>query len=199
MGGRCMDFITQLFNNMNLMGGGIALLVSIPFLIVGLVFLFIVVRAGGKVRASKNWPSTSGRVLASDIEMRRSRTGQGGTSTAYYPVVLYEYMVNGRRLQSNRVRFGSDVGFGWTSPAQKVVDQYPPGAMVEVFYNPNDPTEAVLQRTARTANLMFVFIAIVIIGSVLCTLVMTFGAFGFAEQFINGLGLGDLLGGTTKK
>ena len=193
-----MDFINQLFRNMNLMGGGISLLVAVPFVIVALVFLIIVLRAGAKVRASKNWPTTPGRVLNSYIEPRRSRSGRG-TSTAYYAVVFYEYMVNGQRLQSNRIRFGSDLGYGWTSPAQKTVDQYPPGAMVEVFFNPADPSEAVLQRTAQGANRIFLFIAFVILASVLCTLVMTFGAFGFVEQFINGLGIGQLLDSTTKK
>lgn len=188
-----MDFINQLFENMNLMGVGIAVLVTIPILIVAGVFLFMVLRAGGKVRASRSWLSTPGRVLTSYIEPRRSHSSRGGTTTAYYAVVLYEYAVNGQRLRGNRIRFGADIGYGWTAKAQETVNQYPEGALVEVFYNPDQPAEAVLQRSASGSNRMFLFIALIIVASVLCTLAMTFGAFGLTQNFLQGLGIGQML------
>ncbi|MBK9749222.1 MAG: DUF3592 domain-containing protein [Chloroflexi bacterium] len=193
-----MDTIYELLNDPNFTSIAIPALVITPFIIIALVFVVMALRAGGKVRASKNWPATQGRVLMSYVDRRRSRSGSG-TTTAFYPVVVYEYMVNGRRLQGNRVRFGADWGTSWTGPAQKIVDQYPTGALIEVFYDPERPEEAVLLRTASTSNRIFGCVAVFIIVTVLFSFAMSAGAFGFAQQFIDGLGLGGLLGGTTKK
>lgn len=193
-----MDVVNQLFNGMGTLGLGIALMVALPFLLVALVLVFVVLRAGRKVRASQNWQATSGRVLMSYVDPRRSHRSTGGTSTAYYPVVVYEYAVNGQRLQSNRIRFGGEIGYGWTSPAQKKVDEYPQGALIEVFYNPDQPTEAVLERTARSSNRLLTCGAVLIIGMVLFSLIMSFGAFAFTEQIVEALGIGQLIDGATK-
>ena len=99
-------------------------LVAIPFLIVALVFLVIILRANGSVRASKNWSSTTARILASDVEMRRNSTANGD-STSYYPTVVYEYAVNGQRYQNRRIRFGSEIGYGFRRMAEKIDRQIP--------------------------------------------------------------------------
>jgi len=190
-----MNFISQLFETMNTMGIGISLIVAIPFLIVALVFVVMVIRSGRKVRASQNWQSTNGRILSSYVEQRRSSSGDGGTSTAYYAVVLYEYAANGKRLRSNRIHLGSEVGFGWTGQAQNTVNTYPEGALVEVYYNPENPVEAVLERTAGSSNRIFTCVAVFIIGMVIMTLALTFGGFALAQQFVNNLGIDRLLGG----
>jgi hypothetical protein len=121
------------------------------------------------------------------VEPRRSYSSEGGDSTSYYAVVLYEYVVNGQRYQSNRIRFGLEVGSGWTGMAQKVVDKYPAGSVVQVYYNPADPTDAVLERSAETSNRILTCIVVVIILTLVATAVMMIGAFSFIPDFMSNM------------
>jgi hypothetical protein len=172
---------------MNGIGGGIFALVALPFILVAIGVFVVVLRARRKVRSSQNWLSTNGHVQMSYIEPRTSHSSEGGTSTSYYPVVLYEYIVNGQRYQSNRIRFGMEVGYGWTQPAQNLVNKYPAGSVPQVFYNPADPTDAVLERTASTSNRVLTCVVIVIILTLVFTAVMMLGAFSFIPDFMSNM------------
>jgi hypothetical protein len=171
-----MGFFTG-FNS----GGLTFALVAVPFLIVALAFIVVILRANGKVRASKNWSSTTARILASDIQMRRTRSGSG-YSTSHYPVVVYEYAVNGQRFQSQRIRFGSEIGYGFKRMAENIVAKYPNGSLVSVFYDPQNPTEAVLEQSAGSSNRMFGCIVLVILGVLLVTGIFTFGGMQLFSQ-----------------
>lgn len=167
---------------MNNMGSMIMIIVAAPFVIIAVVFVFLALRSGWKANASRNWPATTGTVIASGIEPRRSHSSHGGYSTAYYPVVQYQYVVNGRTYMSNRITFGAEVGYGWTNMAQKQVDQYPPDANVAVFYDPNDPSMAVLERRVGTSGKIYWFIAILILIILGVTMAFTSGINGLVSQ-----------------
>jgi hypothetical protein len=150
-------------NIMGSMGTIISLTVAIPMLIVALVFMYLAMRAGGRARASRKWNTTTGRVIASSLEPRRSHSSTGGYSTSYYPQVMYEYEVNGQKYLNNRLNFGRDVGSGFTGIAQQWIAKYPVGAMIEVHYDPNDPAQAVLERTGGASSKIFWVVAIIIL------------------------------------
>ncbi len=173
-----MPDIGSLMNNM---GGLTIALTVIPFVIVALVLLMIARRGSSQAAASKNWATANGRVLLSQIEMRRS-SGHHGSSP--YPVVVYEYEVMGRRYQSNRISFGTEVGGSMVAP--RVVNQYPAGSSVTVYYNPLNPAESVLEQTSRSSRVL-VWVVVLILAILLCTSVMTIGALGFAGQWVNDL------------
>jgi len=176
-----LDFI-------NNMGSMITILVAAPFVVIALIFIVLALRNSRKASASRNWPATTGKIIASGIEPRRSHSSSGGYSTSYYPVVQYQYQVEGRTYLSNRITFGGEVGYGWTNMAQKQVDHYPPGANVAVFYDPNDPAVAVLERTAGTSSKIFSLIAIIILVILGVTVAFTSGMNGLVGQFTSGLG-----------
>ena len=159
-------------------------LVAIPFVIIAVVFLIVILRANGKVRASKNWSSTTARILAADVEMRRNSTADGD-STSYYPTVVYEYAVNGQRFQSRRIRFGSEIGYGFRRMAENIVAKYPNGTLVSVFYDPQNPAEAVLEQSAGSSNRLFGCIVLVILGGLLVTGIFMFGGSQLLLRFTN--------------
>jgi len=101
-----------------------------------------------------------GTVLTSSIVWRDS--GSDGGSTAY-PSVHYSYQVNGQVFQSDKIAPGMEVG---GTGAKKVVARYPAGAQVMVFYDPQNPSEAVLERKA--ASLWFIWLMLVIFDCALC-------------------------------
>lgn len=74
--------------------------------------------------------------------MAPKRGNKGGIT--YHAEVLYRYTVNGQIKTSNQVSFGS---YGSNNPAhaQSVLNLYPSGRKVTVYYSPDDPDKAVLE------------------------------------------------------
>lgn len=100
---------------------------------------------------SRSWPSTTGRILISEVRRNPHRLYR---VQAY---VLYEYRVGGRRYTGTRVTFG-----GWLhtrqSAADRVVGRYRTGAPVSVRYDPRKPSRSTLER--RTSKMVWLFIGI---------------------------------------
>jgi hypothetical protein len=169
---------------MQRMGSLTIALTAIPFVIIVLVFLGLALRTRRKISQSQNWQRAMGSVQFSGVDMRRSSNGRGGSSTAYYPEVTYVYRVDGKDYTNNRIQFGTPIGYGWAGKAQKLADSYPVGKNVEVFYNPNDPYEAVLERKSSSST-AFVGIALFILLILGCTVAFSAGMLGFVQNILN--------------
>lgn len=93
-------------------------------------------------RAAAAWSQTAGTVLSTTIQIRR--LGQGRSEV---PVVIYAYQVDGRPYQSFRVRAGDDTGgIRVNGDASRTLERYPVGSNVTVYYDPDDPANAALER-----------------------------------------------------
>ena len=62
----------------------------------------------------------------------------------YQPVVKFTYEVEGKTFKSNRIMFGEVSSLYGNLPIE-IVQKYPEGKNVIVFYNPYKPQEAVLE------------------------------------------------------
>jgi hypothetical protein len=139
-----------------MLGGIIALCVGLLLLLImGGIAAFMF----RNVAASRNWQPTTGQVLSSRIVVRYSEEG-GGTD---YPDVTYGYSVMGQQYQSDRIFVGGAVG---GLGARKTIERYPVGSPVQVYFNPQRPDQAVLERRSPTA----VFLAILggVMGLITC-------------------------------
>ena len=121
--------------------------------ILNAVFLGIIFFMRRKMAAVSQWPSTMGVVQMSTIEQRSS--SEGGYTD--YPVVQYSYQISGQTYQSMKLAPGPEVG---GTGARKVVAKYPAGAQVMVFYNPQNPSDAVLERKAPAQWLMWLLLIV---------------------------------------
>ncbi len=93
--------------------------------------------------SSSSWPTTTGRVLKSEIQTKRN-PASSGTIAYYHPVVVYEYRVGGKRVVSKRL--GNYLAFGERlEEAESLVARFPLGSDVRVYYHP---------RLSRVAALM---------------------------------------------
>ena len=128
-------------------------IIGFVFLILNVIFLGIIFFMRRKMAAISQWPSTLGTVNTSYLERRSS--SEGGSTD--YPVVQYSYQLGGQRYQSIKLAPGPEVG---GTGAGKVVARYPAGAQVMVFYNPQNPSEAVLERKAPAQWLMWLLLVI---------------------------------------
>jgi hypothetical protein len=134
-------------------------IIGFVFLILNVIFLGIIFFMRRRMAAVSQWPSTMGMVNNSYLERRSS--SEGGSTN--YPVVQYSYQVGGQAHHGAKIAPGPEVG---GTGAGKVVMRYPTGAQVMVFYNPQNPSDAVLETKAPAQWIMWLLL--VIFDCVLC-------------------------------
>jgi hypothetical protein len=94
-------------------------------------------------QSAQGWAGTMGVVTLSTVQIRRS----GNNSRSEVPVVGYQYQVNGQTYTGGTIRAGEQYfNFRVWGEARKVVERYPVGAQVMVYYNPTNPSESALER-----------------------------------------------------
>ncbi|MCU1387039.1 MAG: hypothetical protein JWL72_377 [Ilumatobacteraceae bacterium] len=133
-------------------GGIIVAMVTIPFILVIGFILFGMLKSSRKGSASAQWPTAVGRIVSSQVTSRRALDSNGTHTTVYAPEVVYQYVVGMQQLQSDNVSFSGVAGTSWSSGAEATVARYVPGSSVQVFYNPVNPSEAVLEHSAGGVN-----------------------------------------------
>jgi hypothetical protein len=121
---------------------------SLVLLFDGFIFTSIV----RQVRAEK-FPSTVGQVVSSQVT--RHRGSKGGTS--YGVKIRYQYVVDDRAFQAGRYRYGQ-VSSSNRSWAKATVARFPPGSQTRVFYNPANPSDALLSPGIDGSDLFFLLI-----------------------------------------
>lgn len=130
-------------------------------LVFGLVFLFF----GGyycfKASSTSSWPFVEGKILDSYIQESKS-----DGKTKYRAKIKYSYMVDGQGFTGNRVSYGT---ISIKSYVNEIVETYPVGRIVEVYYNPNDYSESVLSPGVNFIVILspIVGMAFIILSSVL--------------------------------
>jgi hypothetical protein len=99
------------------------------------------------ILAAKSWEAVPCTVLSSRVQSHSSDDG-----STYSIDILYGYEFKGHEYKSSRYDFVTGSSSGHQAKAD-VVRQYPAGKKTSCFVNPNDPTEAVLNRGFRMAIL----------------------------------------------
>lgn len=139
---------------------------GIVMILFGLVFVIVAITSRNKAKAAESWPVTQGQILFSNIESHTSTDSDGDTSTSYEVKVDYSYDVMGSPMKGQRISYGA-TGSDYNS-AKKIADRYPVGSSVTVHYNPEKPSDAVLETTARGGTVfLIVGIVIMVIGVIL--------------------------------
>lgn len=129
----------------------IFLVTGLPLLLLAGIFATRAWHGQRKVFAARKWPRTTGRVISATIEETTLRQ-RVGTSTSryrwvkrYVPQIVYEFQVDGKIFRGTRVYFGEVLFSSDTTSSQRVVEQFPIGSPVTVYYAPDHPEDAVLQ------------------------------------------------------
>ncbi len=129
------------------------------FLLVGVgVLFFAVVVPLLEAGLARSWRSVRGTLR--DVHVACERAGKGEVC---YPHVEYVYRLPDPRItpqgvrDTGRVYTGTDITFADVSLSSEVdqvliLGQYHPGASVQVFYDPQKPWKAVLERRAPIAT-----------------------------------------------
>jgi hypothetical protein len=88
---------------------------------------------------SMSWPVVEGQIVDSKVVTLPNDPSGAKIS------VTFGYEVGGVPYKSNQFRFGAVGQATSIEAAKRVVGKYPTGATVPVSYDPNDPTDAVLE------------------------------------------------------
>ena len=93
-----------------------------------------------RLKHARSWPSGSGRVESTDIQLKQSSTGPSGVVTSSYVAsVQYSYNVQGE-YYSGVLRNN----FMLESRAKKWTDKFTSGLPLQIRYNPAKPKDSVL-------------------------------------------------------
>lgn len=126
----------------------------------GIYLIYLGFKNQQKARASQGWLLTTGRIVESSVSQHWSHDSEGGSRLSYSAHIRYEYGVSGQTFISSQVAFGPAPSSYRSARAQAEANRYPVGAAVTVYYNPDNPQEAVLeQRASGTATVWIVGIA----------------------------------------
>ena len=116
-------------------GGWIVVAFALAF--PGIIAVAAAVKLGEAKRAA-SWTKASGRITRSELatEKRHDREVQ-------VPRIEYEYKVGFHTLVGKRVNFAELIA---GPQAREALARYPVGVSVPVYYNPANPSEAVIER-----------------------------------------------------
>jgi hypothetical protein len=108
------------------------------------LFMFgIIIYLRIATNAVKNWPSVPGKVTTSRVSYKSSSDKTDAT-----PFITYVYDVDGKTYKEGGISPGV-LTLSDKMDAEKVVARYPRGSVVTVYYNPKNPSQAVLEKNSQ--------------------------------------------------
>ena len=96
---------------------------------------------------SKSWPMTSGIITKSEVD-----SWMKDGKTQYGAVIKYTYQLEGNEHISYNIGVNSSSSNSNMSAAKKLVQEYPVGKTVDVFYDPELPDSAALIPGVRAGD-----------------------------------------------
>ena len=120
------------------------LLLAFAFLVIGPYMVYLGISPYLEDSEMGDWASTPGSIVASEVQSEYVQ-GRGGKIWHYYPAYQYTYEVNGVIFEdASRAPTGD---FSTEEGAQEYLDEHPIGSQVEVYYDPEEPSDSVLDRS----------------------------------------------------
>jgi hypothetical protein len=110
------------------------------------------------------WPSTEGTVTSGDVYSEWFSSGKHISDGyyLYYPRVTYTYNVSGAEYQCDNI-WRLDHQSKIPNEAYGVIYSYPQGMNVTVYYDPSDPSQAVLDRSEEVSPLAAVAVGVALL------------------------------------
>ncbi len=137
----------------------------------GVIFILTALLAGAtaikdwrRYRESENWIPAAAQIISGNISVQR-----GSKNTSYVVIIRYAYAVLGINYESGQFSFGSEgTGYDTRKRAEKVIAQYPAGSQATIYYDPNNPQQAVLERKYdSTGAILAIIVGIIGAGTII--------------------------------
>lgn len=150
-------------------GLGASDFVVVIFGIIGVAMLFSYFQSKKKVEESQSWPAVQGYITKTHIRRETEKDNDGSRITKYYPEVLYTYEFLGKEYTGDKISFGGKTKYSYEQKAENFLVQYPVGQGIKIYYDPNNPEDAVLERKAlgKVILIIGVIFTLIAIGALL--------------------------------
>lgn len=123
-----------------------------------ILFVFLSKPMMDKYKEVQDWPSVQGTISSSDFdcwEEEKKVDDRYVTETKCAALVEYKYTINGNSFINSDIRPNNGIKTTYDrNTAEQIVAKYPVGAKVEVFYNPDDKSNAVLEKKINIGVLL---------------------------------------------
>jgi hypothetical protein len=143
----------------------VSTLIPVASVGVGFFLIYVAWKSYSSTRNISNWEVTQGTITKSNVKP---------AGVAFIPDIEYQYFVVGVEYKGTVVTVPPDIIYD-VKVAQGLIEEYPVGKKVEVFYNPEIHRVAVLEKESSTSVLWVLWL---IVGTALAFLI-----FGFAFLF----------------
>lgn len=141
----------------------VVLLCGLIFIAVGIGLTIKGYYTLGNANASSEWPTTKGQIIRSTVEKFKNTKDVGKRrkyTSMYRPNIVYEYSVDGFTYTSENYTFieqhSSDAG-----DIRQIIDRYPTGQIVSVYYSPEDTALSVLEPGVTGSSYMPLMMGVV--------------------------------------
>jgi hypothetical protein len=108
-----------------------------------------------EARAQRTWASTEARILLREVGLSESPTG-GARQARFVPTLRYEFVVDGTQYEGSRLL--SVTATDTEEAARAYLAQLP--ETVQIFYNPENPTESSIERTGMGWSLFLAAVGV---------------------------------------
>ncbi len=135
---------------------------GLPFFVFGAYFLFTTVVSVYDGMRMASWPQVQGTLTFAEL-----RSSTSDNSTTYHATARYRYRVGGIEYASDRVAIhggGDNIGDFQNKLGHRLELLHQNRQPVLVYYNPADPSDAILNRDLRWGMIGFKAIFIVVFG-----------------------------------
>ncbi len=143
--------------------------------VVTLIILALLAIKTWETRGTGRWPAAKGKITRSREAFTQHRTSSEDMPQNYKVAdIAYEYVVAGKRYTGRRISHAEIIA---QEEVPGLLARYPVGAEVDVFHDPDEPSDAVLERGAPPglAKGCLALVAIVVAGTVFLMWMVTSG------------------------
>jgi hypothetical protein len=139
---------------------GCLVLFGAVFMLVGCLPIGLAAWSFIQSQAAQSWHETPCIIKELEFHSRTSTDSDGHTSTTYNVTGSFSYYVDDMEYTSEQLVFsvGSDSFESYWRELYDRLDQARRTESATCFYDPNDPTQAVIDRTVRVTHLIFLII-----------------------------------------
>ncbi len=111
-----------------------------------IVFIFLYVKKENTLsKDSSNWLGTSAVIASSNVR-RDWDKNNGAPKTQYWFEVQYNYEVEEQTYLGKRYAFHGNPSFKTKAEAEKLLEEFPIGKTITIFYQPDNPQESIIKR-----------------------------------------------------